>query len=463
MRELLRHTNVRQVEAYQENPDGEVSYQEAERFIKDPDSFAKRIEAVESEPFPGLILSERSVELGDGHFSNMYTLKFPNRDESFNNRLVTLPTPLYQHRMFKEVSANRQTDEDVIATINGAFFYLQDDPTAPEPDEIMYNLNMRNGAVIGLPSTDRCALVTNKDGDLRAVSLKAEGILECGDSILNWKGGEPLAHNRAEYKLEQNEVYIFNPACCTIQYDDPKDKRTLRKVQLDKNSTPKQPDALDIVVAVSETKGTLEIIAINEGGGTDFFKGNFIMHGRKDDLQHFQIGDEVLPTHIDSLDLKEVESAMTVGPMVHHFLSNDDHEINHDPSLGTFPPFAPNERYARSAVYADNHNAVHFVVFDAVPRSEHMKGVTPKEAAMNIPGDAQWAVFLDGGQSSRITFKADTQNGLDSRGNQQYVRLHKLAKSNQNGLAAGKEDQYLWSRRGREVPSMVTLSKKRTP
>ncbi len=462
MRELLRNINVSQVEKFRGNEEGEVTYEEAEKFIKDPDSFAKRIEAVESEPFPGLILSERTVELGDGHFSNMYTLKFPNRDENFDTRLVTLPSPLYQHRLFKDVSADKQADEDIIATINGAFFYLQDDTTAPQPKEIMYNLSIRNGAVIGLPSTDRCALVTNKDGDLRAVALKAEGILQCNGSILTWKGGEPLAHSRAEYELEQNEVYIFNPACCTIAYDDPKDKRTLRKVQLDKNTTPKQPHTLDIVVGKSKVSGTLEIVAINEGGGTDFFEGNFIMHGRKDDLQHFQVGDEVLPTHIDSLDLKEVESAMTVGPMVHHFLSNDDHEINHDPSLGTFPPFAPNERYARSAVYADNDNAVHFVVFDAVPRSEYMKGVTPKEAAMNIPVDAQWAVFLDGGQSSRITFKADTQDGLDSRGNKQYVRLHKLAKSNQNGLAAGKEDQYLWSRRGREVPSMVTLSKKRT-
>jgi hypothetical protein len=89
-----------------------------------------------------------------------------------------------------------------------------------------------------------------------------------------------------------------------------------------------------------------------------------------------------------------------------------------------------------------------------------MKGVTPNEAAQQIPTDALWSVFLDGGQSSRFSFYNEKTDTVESRGNDQYVRLHKLAKTGQSILATNKEDQFLWSRRGREVPSVVSLVRK---
>jgi hypothetical protein len=105
-------------------------------------------------------------------------------------------------------------------------------------------------------------------------------------------------------------------------------------------------------------------------------------------------------------------------------------------------------------VYEDQNSNIHMVVFDAVPRSQHMKGMTPKEVAQNIPTDARWAVFLDGGQSSRMTFELNKK--VDSRGNQQYLRLHR-SNIKRGSTGQGVDDQFLWTTKGRALSSMIAL------
>ena len=361
--------------------------------------------------------------------------------------------------MFSHGRKNTSTTEKPIACINGTFFFLEDGKLDKVPSEVIYNLNIRDGKTVGLPSIKRPSLFVTKDGKIHARELEANGTVLIGGREIFWTGGEPIAHNRLD-KTEETMIsgaVLYNSACCSIEYEDPKDKKSLRKLRQDLNATPKKGGVTDVVVSADKTD-KLYVTSINQGGGTDFFKGNFILQIQSSELKDVKIGDEVDPKTLGNLNINEIKSAVTTGPAVDYFRDNDDHEINHDLSLGSFPPFDANARYARSVMYEDSASNIHMVVFDAVPRSEHMKGVTPKEVAEHIPKDTKWAVFLDGGQSSRITFESSQPNEKDveveARGNKQYVRLHKRDKKSQT---AEGEGQFLWTTRGRPLSSLIAL------
>ncbi len=456
MEKILKDANLTM--AMKHLTEGEaVSYDEAEKLIKDPETFAKRIEAESRELQPGLELTQETIELGEGHFANKYDLKF-GVDSRAN--IITGTDFFYQHRLFHPKNRNSIQYGTPAAVINGPFFYLEDEKTENAPQELMYNLNIRNGKVIGLPSASREAIMVNLDGKLQAKKLLARGSIQICNNDIDWVGGEAVAHRRTDISeyADSNTTILFNSACCTIAYDDPKDKKSLRRLRKDLNQTPIREGVDDLVVSVNPDNGELYISEINEGGGTDFFKGTFILQTNKQNSHLVKVGSVVEPTFIDDVRLSDVASAITVGPSVHHFLENSDHDINHDQSLGTFPPFSPNQRYARSIAYEDTDGFFHFVVFDAVPRSQYMKGVTPHEAAKNIPKNVKWAVFLDGGQSSRITYVNDPKTGdIGANGNTQYLRLHERHKSGQGLLDAEGEHQYLWSRKGRPVPSVISV------
>lgn len=426
--------------------DGEVAYHDIDARLRNQEVFAQPIESSHETITDGLFLDSCTLELGGGHFTNKYDLYFSADEQSYTPKISTRKTPLYTHRLFQGDKEGK-----LFACINGSFFCLHDGNQQRTPEEIVYNLNIRDNQIMGLPSVERPVLYTTPDGQLHAKNMKAQGTIRINDEVFFWEGGEPYAHQK-KHLVENDKVILFNSACCSIAYEDPNDKKSLRKLQETNNFTPNTKDVVDVVI--SYIHDHLVVSDIRVGGGTDFFKGNFILHFPKKNLGNISVGDIVYPETLDTVSLSNITSGITTGPMVHHFLQSDDHDINHDPSLGTFPPFAADARYARSVIYKSPDQFIHMTIFDAVPRSEKMKGVTPKEVAEHIPQEAVWAVFLDGGQSSRITFR--NGNGIDFRGNQQYIRLHKRDKKTQSGSS---DERYLWSRRGRELCSTVQLWK----
>lgn len=434
-----------------------ATYEEAKEAIRNPDNFAKRLEESNEEISPGVFLHAKTIELEEDHFCNVYEVVYQKQNTELTTQILTRQQPLYAHRVFK----NAKGDRKPLACINGPFFFLQDEILEKVPSEIIYNLNISDGQVKGLPAVDRMALVSLYGNGLEAREIKANGSLKIGSVDVNWVGGEPFAHGKEKYINHNVDAILFNSACCTIQYENPEDKTSLRKLRRDLNKTPKNEGYSDIVVSLDQ-EGFLRVTKINSECGTDFFEGNFILHIKNSHIHDIKINDIVSPETLDGIEVKNIQSGVTTGPDVKYFIENKDHEINHDPSLGTFPPFSPNARYARSVMYEDLEGSVHMVVFDAVPRSTKMKGVTPKEVADNIPKDSKWAIFLDGGQSSRVTFvhNKEGETEIDSRGNQQYVRLHERYKTSQNTTDSKAEDQFLWTRRGRPLSSMIVLYQK---
>lgn len=474
MKEKLKQLNTEMAKYHDLLGGEEVSYENARDAIRNPDNFVKRIEIPKTiEINPGIFLSQKTIELGGDNFTNVYDLHFNYNDPDLCTEVITKQVPLYPHRIFINEEKTPSKLGKAMACINGAFFFLQDEQLQKVPSEIIYNLNIREGTLLGLPAVKRGAVFTTKDGHVHAKEFEAKGVIQIGSKKIQWIGGEPTAHQKSDQTSKMNDgtALLFNSACCSIEYANPADKTSLRKLRQDLNATPKKGWVVDIVVkAYSEGKSnTLKVSKINRGGGTDFFDGNFILQINEDEVSNLKIGDVVNPLLLDTLEISTIESAMTTGPTVDHFLKNDDHEINHDLSLGSFPPFDPNARYARSVMYKDKNEQIHMVVFDAVPRSQFMKGVTPKEVAKNIPQDVEWSVFLDGGQSCRLTFETQNVEEVDviarggdlniaSYGNSQYIRLHERYKTSQSSI--GIDHQFLWSRRGRPLSSMIMIRKK---
>ena len=175
-----------------------------------------------------------------------------------------------------------------------------------------------------------------------------------------------------------------------------------------------------------------------------------ILQGNALIAENVREGDTIEPRFLDDLALATVRSAMTVGPSVIHFSSNDDHDINHDRSLGDRPPFG-NRRMARSVVYQTKDRTTYIEMFDGAPRTALFQGITPREVASLVYNGREiaWAYHLDPGQSSRIVVR-HTDGAIIGYGNRHYVRWPKIP-----------GHPLVWSgEHGRAVPSALVIKKK---
>ncbi|MBY0538972.1 phosphodiester glycosidase family protein [Patescibacteria group bacterium] len=429
-----------------------VPYEQLHEVLRDPLTFAKRIERFSREVQPGIQVTGETIELGDGHFTNRYDLIVDTNDPLFSTRIISMPSATHARNLLRR-------DKKIKATVNGGFYFLADGKPSKVPSEPTFNLNIRGGKVLGLPATDTVGLLS-VDGKLTAEVIRAQGKMRVGEKKIRWRGGQHIAHGDRStesetYLLDQNAV-LFNSSCCTLEYEVPGDNTSLRMVQEHLNKTPTRQDVTDVVVRTSPD-GTLRVHSVLPGGGSDFFDGNFVLQMSNDVARDIKTGDEVEPTLLDNIEIYGIESAITVGPLVHHFLENEGHSVNADKSLGN-SPFG-RVRFARSVAYEDNDGKLHFTVFDAVPRSTYMKGITPHEIARLIPTDARWAVFLDGGQSSRITYENVQNDEVDIRsfGNKAYLRLHT---ADETSLGIMEPNQrYIGPGIGRPVPSYIAIEK----
>jgi hypothetical protein len=428
-----------------------VPYERLHEVLRDPATFAKRIEPFTREAQPGIQITGETIELGDGHFTNRYDLIVDTNDPRLQSRIITTTAPVHARNVLRR-------SKEIKATVNGGFYFLADGNPLKTPSEAAFNLNIRMGKVLGLPAADNMALFS-QNGKLSAELIRARGQIKIGDKTIQWKGGQHIAHRNLatefnSYTLDQRNAVLFNSSCCTMEYEIPGDKTSLRMVQEHLNLTPARSDVTDVVVR-AHPDGILRVHHVEAGGGSNFFDGNFVLQIPNELAQGISVDDEVSPTLLDEIAVHEIESAITVGPSVHHFLEHEDHPLNHDHSLGI--TVFGKVRFARSVAYEDKDGMLHFTVFDAVPRSSHMKGVTPHEIAPLIPEDARWAVFLDGGQSSRITFENVENDEIDIRslGNKAYLRLHT---QDETSLGIMQPDQrYIGPGIGRPVPSYVVV------
>lgn len=333
-------------------------------------------------------------------------------------------------------------NENLIGAINAGFFYLVDEKTK-YPIDLNYNLCIRQGSVIGLPATDGSILLT-AGAQIQAKDAKAQGTIVCGSDEYKWIGSRSKLLNNSQ----EHQITLYNSSCCTIRHYHSNITGSKRILEDSLNFTPKDNDVVDVLFR-TDKQGRLYIKDIIKGGGANFFSGNFTLHFNSKDASHLRIGQLVKNITLDGVDLTQIDSAVSIGPNVHHFLNKQDHEINHDSSLGERPPF-DTRRMARSIIYKDLKESIHIRVFDGAPKTKYFQGITPHETSLLLPQETvQWAFHLDPGQSARLAFK-EKNNKVNTFGNMHYMRWPKK-----------QGHPFLWSpSNGRRVPSAIILSKK---
>lgn len=386
MKEKYTNYHINARDSYGEKMNIQVE-KDSENQTQMRENFDIDVEPEKKEIFPRTIFEKGVLCLKDGQSVNFFDVSFPVDSSSLEIDIDSREIPLPVRRLLIN-------DSESISVINGGFFFLAD-KFYREPASSHYNLCVRGSAVIGLPVVDRPALITC-NGELTVKECVARGTIKIGEDIYSWRD------NRSALAGSENGT-LYNSASCTIEHRKDETGVTFREVVQEKNFTPKNEDVVDVVFGLDDE--TLRVMSIHEGGGTDFFAGSAILQLNTKSC-NIKIGDVVSPELLDGVDLKKIQSAITIGPNALHFLDNDDHEINHDLSLGSHAPFS-NTRKAHSVLFLDNLVMVHFRVFDGVPKSKSHTGITPYEVALEMKHlQVLWAYHLDGGQSSQIGIKS---------------------------------------------------------
>lgn len=384
---------------------------------------------------PGVRFEARAIDLPDGAFTNSYEC-IVAAEASSHVEVRSEPLPQFMHKVLRDSRVN--------AIINGGFFLLTDEHEI-RPQEAPLNFCVRNGSVTSLPVTDRPAIVQTSSG-IEGRMIKADGMMRIGTRVFSWEG--------ALRPAQTADATLFSPGCCHVERGMQKGARVQpRTLDVMKNRTPRDAERADLVVRLSDDGG-LRVVAINDGGDSNLFDGNFIVRLSRADASAVSVGDAVFPETIDALRFQDIVSAITVGPSIVEGAEPglDKLSVNNDPSLGNRPFL--DERTARSVIYRTQDGAIHLRVFDGVRDSGMFKGVTPRETHDLIRTEhsdsVEWGFHLDGGQSARAIIRRHDSAAFEPYGNLHYVRWP----------WKGSEDQarfFLDPWRGRKIASVLCI------
>lgn len=328
--------------------------------------------------------------------------------------------------------------EGALVTTSAGFFFLADKASGL-PRQASLNLAINDGQIVSLPVVDREAVMT-RDGVLSADHIRAEGEFAINGDSVTWAGSRTG---------RDAECYVYGNGNAVITHE--KDPATGTSRVLDEASrlTPAIPEGergrlIDVGFMAAED-GSFRSGTTSETGGLDIFSHDIVARcpaeridpDRENRLDVLRIGS------IRGDDLPE--SAVSVGPS----LDTEDfaaHPVNHDPSLGSQPPFTE-RRMARLVLYEDLDNKTHLRLFDGRPGSPDFRGVTPSEARDAVAADTgyRWGCFLDPGQTAKIW--VDEHGTATSYGNRHYLRWPQNDK-----------DKFTWvPDKGRPITSFITI------
>ncbi|MFF3730782.1 hypothetical protein ACFYXM_10795 [Streptomyces sp. NPDC002476] len=342
----------------------------------------------------GIDLTARPVDLGNGCFTNAYTLDVDL------DRAVCRPVSSPAGFHLRDLVGG-----STIAAVSGAFSFISDDP-GYQPAEPCLDLTIRDGRTASLPTADKPAFLLHH-GRPTVRALASTGTLTIAGHPHTWTG------SKHQHQSRPGKFTVFGAANCRIRYRD--DPRTgfQRDVDPAANITPRHPDALDCII--TGTSAGLRIAALHRGGGTDLFTGAFILRAHRPWPTHLTLGAPVHVTSLDTLNTADIGGALSLGPTA------ADAAVGHtdawDQSLGA-SPFRPGARYARTLLTL-NDRRLTLIVLDGAPLTRTFQGVTAEETAdlcVKAGFDPATVFHLDGGQTSKIAYtrgrQADVVGGL---------------------------------------------------
>ncbi|SDT83416.1 Predicted protein [Streptomyces sp. TLI_053] len=368
---------------------------------RDQSPFARPTPAWTRTVAPGVVLTARPVDLGDGCFTNAYTLSV-DLDRA-HCRPVSAPAGFHLRRLVTGPTA---------AAVSGAFAYISDDHSY-QPAEPRLDLAVRDHHTASLPTATKPALLLHRDR-LSVRTLATAGTLTVAGHHHTWSGSKGP---RPDPAPPPGHLTVFGAANCRIRYTDHPRTGFRRDVDPAANTTPRNPAVLDCTVTPTPT-GT-RITALHPGGGADLFTGAYILRTHRPRPAHLTLGAPVHVTTLDTLPTADIDSALSLGPSAADAAAQ--RTAAWDQSLGT-NPFRPGARYARTLL-ALNGRHLTLTILDGAPLAPGFQGATVQETAQLVEraGHDPAAVFhLDGGQTSKIAYRHNGQ--VDAVGSLHYLR-----------------------------------------
>lgn len=376
---------------------------------------------------PGVRLDARTVELGDGCFTNTYCL-----DIDLAAIQVAAVSSADGFHLPDLVNAGS------VAAVSGTFEFISDDP-AYQPAEPCLELCVRHGEAVSVPTATKPALLVQQ-GRPVITTLEPAGTLSVNGRSHRWVGSRsPHATPKAR---RSGEFTVFGAANCQIRYTDHQRTGFARDVDPTTNRTPKDPDALDYTVSWTHGAGH-RIASVHPDGGADLFTGALVLRADRTDSEHLAVGAPVRITGIDELDVRDIDAGFSVGPSVADAAAG---YAAADACLGLSPFTA--RRSARTLIgLRDQH--LRLAVLDGAPRTTTFQGVSPAETAELCTAwgwDPHKMYHLDGGQSSKIAYRKNGQ--VRVLGSMHYLRW-----------PHGSEEPFRWQgHRGRVLHSGLALT-----
>ncbi|MGH3755763.1 MAG: hypothetical protein ACRDRP_24370, partial [Pseudonocardiaceae bacterium] len=253
---------------------------------RDQNPFARRTVPWTRVLAPGVSLTARTVELGDG-FTNAFTLT-ADLDRA-RCRATSSPTGFHLRDL---------VHDDAVAAVSGSFSYISDDP-AYQPTEPCLDLACRDGQIASLPTATKPALLIHQGRPL-VRTLTATGTLAIAGRSHTWTGSK-----HPQPPDQPGHLTVYGAANCRVRYRDNSRTGFLRDVDPATNITPHTPDALDCTITA--TADGLRITAVQPGGGADLFAGAFILRAHRPWPSHLVHGAPIHVTSIDTLRAKDLQ------------------------------------------------------------------------------------------------------------------------------------------------------------
>ncbi|MEV6987015.1 hypothetical protein AB0M95_37965 [Sphaerisporangium sp. NPDC051017] len=352
---------------------------------RDQQPFAVRVSASRRAIAPGVRFEARTVELGGGCFTNAFTLRVDLNQ--VRAEAVCAVDGFHLRDM---------VIEDALTAVSGSFSYISDDPSY-QPAEPCLDLACRAGEVTSLPTASKPAFLVHHRQPMIS-TLDAAGMLTVQGRAYRWIGSkEP----RPDARLQSGILTVFGAANCQVRYSNHPRTGFVRDVDPATNITPPDPLAVDCVVSWKPGDGH-RVTSVHPGGGANLFAGNFVLRAERPWADHIQEGMEVRIIQIGGLEVRHLESGMSLGPSVADAAAGVTPA--YDQCLGSSP--FRDTRYARTLIGL-HERELWFQVLDGAPLADTFRGVSPTETAEICAAeglDPRSVYHLDGGQSSKIAF-----------------------------------------------------------
>jgi len=328
---------------------------------------------------PGVWLRKKTMRFKDGNFTNKYDLSW---DPKFVSVLPEIHSSNTPYSLFDRVTS----DSSILGAINGSFYFLAD-VAETKPHDLAYNFCIRNGVIVGLPSSDE-PIMYIRHNRIYVTEPKATGIIKIGNVTLKWAGG----HSGIKTKSSFDALLYNSKSSKIIRVRDRKTNVQIGILDTENITTPRSKQVYDISICLDEL-GKLRISNIQKGGGTHFYSGIMVLQ-LKGVTPRFNLGDEITPLSLGKLSLKSIESGLTIGKRVDSMFFSQPERIF--------------KRDAQSLIAKDIFGKIHFIVFDGSKYVPGFNGVSQQDIVTMFPPEKYlWAYFLDGGGSSRIIVKEE--------------------------------------------------------